>query len=189
MIGILLAAGFSRRFGTADKLLQILPDGRPIALAAAENLIKAIPLTIAVLRPDNKALADLLKNAGLKIVFCEAQQTEMADSLSAGVRYANESSTGFVIALADMPYIQPHTIKAITDELNVGAAIVAPAYQGKRGHPVGFSAKFRSELEQLAGDEGARSILKRHADQIKLLECNDPGILADIDTPEDLRKR
>jgi molybdenum cofactor cytidylyltransferase len=66
---------------------------------------------------------------------------------------------------------------------------VAPAYQGKRGHPVGFSAKFRSELEQLAGDEGARSILKRHADQIKLLECNDPGILADIDTPEDLRKR
>lgn len=192
MIGILLAAGFSRRFGTSDKLLQTLDDGRPMALAAAENLIKAIPLTIAVLRPDNKALADLLKNAGLKIVFCDAKETEMADSLSAAVHYAaqfDESGVGFVIALADMPYIQPHTIKAIADELNAGAAIVAPAYQGKRGHPVGFSAKFRSELEQLAGDEGARSILKRHVDQIKLLECNDSGILADIDTPEDLRKR
>jgi molybdenum cofactor cytidylyltransferase len=192
MIGILLAAGFSRRFGAADKLLQILPDGRPLAVAAAESLIKAIPLTIAVLRPDNKELADLLENAGLKVVFCDAQKTDMADSLSAAVHYAaqlSESSVGLVIALADMPYIQPHTIKAIAHELNAGAAIVAPAYQGKRGHPVGFSAKFRSELEQLAGDEGARSILKRHADQIKLLECNDPGILADIDTPEDLRKR
>ena len=163
-----------------------------MALAAAGNLIKAIPLTIAVLRPDNKELADLLKNAGLKIVFCDAEETEMADSLSAAVHYAtrfDESGVGFVIALADMPYIQSHTIKAIADELNAGAAIVAPAYQGKRGHPVGFSAKFRSELEQLAGDEGARSILKRHAYQIKLLECNDPGILADIDTPEDLRQR
>lgn len=189
MIGILLAAGFSRRFGAADKLLQILPDGRPIALAAAENLIKAIPLTIAVLRPENTALANLLKNAGLKIVFCGTQETEMADSLSAAVHYSaqfSESSVGFVIALADMPYIKPDTIEAIAHALNSGAAIVAPVYQGKRGHPVGFCAKFRNQLEQLTGDEGARAILKRHADQIKLLECNDPGVLADIDTPQDL---
>lgn len=189
MIGILLAAGFSRRFGAADKLLQTLPDGRPIALSAAENLIKAIPLAIAVLRPDNQALANLLESAGLKIVFCNAQQTEMADSLASAVRYSqhlDESRSGFVIALADMPYIRPHTISAIAQELSAGAAIVAPAYQNKRGHPVGFSAKFRSELEQLTGDEGARSILKRHADQIKLLQCNDPGILTDIDTPQDL---
>ena len=85
MVGILLAAGFSRRFGAADKLLQTLPDGRPIALAAAENLIKAIPLTIAVLRPENTALANLLENAGLKIVFCGSQETEMAHILSAAV--------------------------------------------------------------------------------------------------------
>lgn len=189
MIGILLAAGFSRRFGAADKLLQILPDGRSIALAAAENLIKAIPLTIAVLRPENTALANLLKNAGLKIVFCGTQETEMADSLSAAVHYSaqfSESSVGFVIALADMPYIKPDTIEAIVHALNSGAAIVAPVYQGKRGHPVGFCAKFRNQLEQLTGDEGARAILKRHADQIELLECNDPGVLADIDTPQDL---
>lgn len=189
MIGILLAAGFSRRFGAADKLLQILPDGRPIAVAAAENLIKAIPLTIAVLRPENTALANLLENAGLKIVFCSSQETEMADSLSAAVRYSaqfSESSVGFVIALADMPYIKPDTIEAIAHATNAGAAIVAPVYQGKRGHPVGFCAKFRNELEQLTGDEGARAILKRHADQIELLECNDPGVLADIDTPQDL---
>jgi molybdenum cofactor cytidylyltransferase len=190
MIGILLAAGFSRRFGTADKLLQVLADGRPMAVTAAENMIKAIPLTIAVVRPDNKALAGLLENAGLKVVFCDAQTTDMADSLSTAIRYAakfSESSAGFVIALADMPYIKADTIKAIAHALDAGAAIVAPEYQGKRGHPVGFSARFRHELEQLTGDEGARTILKRYADQIKLLECNDPGVLADIDTLQDLK--
>lgn len=189
MIGILLAAGFSRRFGAADKLMQTLPNGRLMAVAAAANLIEAIPLTIAVLRPDNKELADLLENAGLKIMFCNTQETQMADSLAAAVRYSAQldvSGDGFVIALADMPYIKPHTISAVARELKAGAAIVAPVFQGKRGHPVGFSAKYRHELEQLTGDEGARSILKRHADQIKLLECNDSGILTDIDTPEDL---
>ena len=189
MIGILLAAGFSRRFGAADKLMQTLPNGRLMAVAAAANLIEAIPLTIAVLRPDNKELADLLENAGLKIMFCNTQETQMADSLAAAVRYSAQldvSGDGFVIALADMPYIKPHTISAVARELKTGAAIVAPVFQGKRGHPVGFSAKYRHELEQLTGDEGARSILKRHADQIKLLECNDSGILTDIDTPEDL---
>jgi molybdenum cofactor cytidylyltransferase len=199
MIGILLAAGFSRRFGPTNKLLQTLPDGRQIGLAAAENLIQALPLTIAVLRPDNKELAALLRNAGLEIVYCHAQ--EMADSLSTAIRYsakfseANfdktgfaESSGGYVIALADMPYVHPQTISSVAQEVRAGTTIAVPTYQGQSGHPVGFSARFRSELEQLSGDEGARSILKRYADEIKLLACDDAGIIADIDTPADLAK-
>jgi molybdenum cofactor cytidylyltransferase len=187
MIGILLAAGFSRRFGAADKLMQAMPDGRLLAVAAAENLIQAIPLTIAVLRPDNKVLAALLRKAGLKTVFCTEQ--EMADSLATVIRYsANfaEASDGFVIALADMPYIKPLTISAVAHEIRAGAAIAMPDYQGQRGHPVGFSAKFRDELEKLKGDEGARAIVKRYADQVHLLPCEDAGIITDVDTPADL---
>lgn len=192
MIGVLLAAGFSRRFGEQDKLLQPLPDGRPIALAAAENLVKAMPVSVAVVRPNNQALADLLKNAGLNIVYCDKPDAGMADSLSAAIEYAaqfRESNNGFVIALADMPDISPDTIRAIAKELDAGAAIVAPVYQGQRGHPVGFSAGFYPELTQLTGDEGARSVLKRHAHEIRLLPCDDAGILADIDTPADLIAR
>jgi len=97
------------------------------------------------------------------------------------------SSDGFVIALADMPYINSQTTSAIASKLSEGASIVVPTYQGKRGHPVGFSAKFRGELESLHGDEGARSILKRYPDEVVFLECDDSGILADIDTPADLK--
>ena len=189
MIGILLAAGFSRRFGASNKLLQVLPDSCPIALASAKSLIEAIPFSIAIVRPENKVLAHLLHDAGLKVFFCTEQETEMADSLSAAIKYSaafRESCDGFVIALADMPYIDPQTTAAIASKLSEGASIVVPTYQGKQGHPVGFSAKFRAELESLHGDEGARSILKRYPKEIVLLECDDSGILADIDTPADL---
>lgn len=189
MVGILLAAGFSRRFGSVDKLLQLLPDGRPIALASAEHLIQAIPDSIAVLRIENKALATLLINTGLKVIFCNEHEQEMADSLTATIRYSSRfeaAKDGFVITLADMPYIKPETIRAVANKVAEGASIVMPTYQNQRGHPVGFSAKFRNELESLQGDEGARSIIKRYSNEVELLAIGDAGILADIDTPADL---
>ena len=190
MVGILLAAGFSRRFGSVDKLLQPLPDGRSMAITAAEILIKAIPTSIAVLRPENKVLAELLLNVGLKVVFCNDSEQEMADSLATAIRFSanfEAANDGFVIALADMPYIQSATISAVAAKLSSGASIVIPTYNGQRGHPVGFAAKFRHELENLHGDEGARSVIKRHPDKVELLKCDDAGILADIDTQADLR--
>ena len=189
MVGILLAAGFSLRFGSTNKLLQCLPDGRPIALVSAENLIKAIPVSIAVLRPKNRDLTELLINAGLRIVFCREDDQKMADSLATGIRFSvnfEAANDGFVIALADMPYIQTETIVAVANKVADGASIVIPTYQNQRGHPVGFSAKFRSELENLQGDEGARSIIKRYTDELLLLPTDDAGILVDIDTPNDL---
>ena len=189
MVGILLAAGFSRRFGSADKLLQRLPDGRPLALASAENLIKSIPVSIAVLRPENKALAELMLNASLRVVFCSENDEEMADSLATAIRFSanfEAASNGFVVALADMPFIQAETILSVANKVADGTSIVIPTYQNQRGHPVGFSAKFRYELENLHGDEGARSIIKRNADELELLPTNDAGILLDIDTPNDL---
>lgn len=189
MIGILLAAGFSRRFGTEDKLLQPLPDGRLIAVAAAEHLIQAIPSCVAVVRAENKVLAEMLISRGFELVFCDESKPEMADSLATAIRLSAkfaEVVSGFVIALADMPYIKAETIEAVAERLGEGAAIVVPTYQGQRGHPVGFSAKFRHELESLQGDEGARSIIKRHANDVTLMACEDAGVLADIDTPADL---
>lgn len=189
MIGILLAAGFSRRYGDLDKLLQPLPDGQPIAIASAENLMQAVPTCIAVLRPENKVLADSLSNRGVNLVFCSKNDQEMADSLATAIRFSAKFSdfdNGFVIALGDMPYIQPATISEVTRHLKAGAAIVVPTFQGQRGHPVGFSAKFRNQLESLKGDEGARSIIKRYSHEVTLFACDDAGILADIDTPDDL---
>ena len=189
MIGILLAAGFSRRFGLADKLLQCLPDGQIIAIVSAKNLINAVPSSFAVVRPENKKLAKLLKNTGLEVIFCHEHDQEMADSLVTAIQTSGNSAAandGFIIALADMPYIQAATISAVAAKVIAGASIVIPTYQNQRGHPIGFAAKFRNDLENLQGDEGARSIIKRYPNEVVLMACDDAGILQDIDTAADL---
>lgn len=188
-VGILLAAGFSRRFGSEDKLMYPLADGRPLALASAQNLLAVLPCTVAVVRPEATALSALLTAAGAEVVNCTPQAVEMADSLATAVKRAAghaTAATGYVVALADMPFIRPQTIVAVADALVEGAPIAAPCYRQQRGHPVGFAAGMREELENLHGDQGARSVLQRHRQAMCLLEVDDPGILADIDTPRDL---
>lgn len=188
-VGILLAAGFSRRFGTNDKLMHALPDGRAIALVAAQNLVAALPHTVAVVRPESAALAQQLTQAGIVVITCSQQEQEMADSLSTAIRYTAgmaAAADGFVVALADMPYICAQTISDVAGALAAGSAIVVPTYRGQRGHPVAFSAKFRSELEGLHGDTGARAIVQCYRDEVCLLECDDAGIVKDIDTLADI---
>lgn len=183
--GILLAAGESRRFGS-DKLLHPLADGRPIAVAAAQVLCAAVDNTLAVVRPGSTELTDLLsRESPLHIVTCVEANRGMGASLACGVK-ASLNAQAWVIALADMPFIQVITIKQLVALLNKGASIVAPQYQGKRGHPVGFSQQFVTQLSQLTGTMGARSVLQQNHTQVTLFSCDDAGIHCDVDTPRDL---
>jgi molybdenum cofactor cytidylyltransferase len=183
--GILLAAGASKRFGS-DKLLHLLSGQTPIALAALANLRAAIPHVIAVVRPGAPMLAHRLSEAGATVILCVDADAGMGASLATAVG-ASGAVAGWVIALADMPYIRPETIASVAASLCAGAAMIAPAYQGVRGHPVGLSAQFRGQLEALRGDEGARTILRQNTGLVQLIEVDDPGVCRDIDTPEDLR--
>lgn len=182
IVGILLAAGFSRRFG-ANKLIQRLPDGTLVAVAAARNLIAALPEALAVVRPETPELVEALQAAGLRVTVCEKAQLGMGASLAHAVRETADAD-GWVVALADMPYLLPATIRTVADAIAAGGAIVAPRYAGERGHPVGFGKRFVQELSSLTGDEGARHLLKR--EEVSLVNCADPGVLRDIDTPKDL---
>ena len=182
--GVLLAAGASKRFGS-DKLMHPLARGVPVAVAALANLRAAIPHVIAVVRPGVPALENVLSEAGATVILCTNADEGMGASLAAAVSASGEVA-GWVVALADMPYIQPQTITKIAATLAAGAAIVAPAYRGERGHPVGLSARFRLQLQALHGDAGARALLEEHAALVKLIEVDDPGVRRDIDTPADL---
>lgn len=182
--GILLAAGASKRFGS-DKLMHPLAGQIPVAVTALANLRAAIPHVIAVVRPGVPILENRLSESGATVILCANADDGMGASLATAVG-ASGDVAGWVIALADMPYIRPETIGKIAAALAAGAAIVAPAYRGERGHPVGLSARFRAQLEALRGDEGARAVLKENAGLVKLIEVDDPGVRRDIDTPADL---
>ena len=184
IVGLLLAAGQGRRFG-ADKLMQPLADGTPVAVAAAWALKAACPESIAVLRPEQDELAGWLAAEGLTVIRAVAAHGGMGHSLAAGVA-ASPDVDGWLVALADMPCIQADTLRAVADAIATGAVLAAPTYAGRRGHPVGFAARWRDALMVLEGDEGARSIIRRNAGLLLAIETDDPGVLQDVDTPADL---
>jgi molybdenum cofactor cytidylyltransferase len=188
--GILLAAGSARRFGAA-KLLQPLHDGVPVAAATAQALLQVLPNTLAVVRPGDHALIELFTELGLQVVENPLADEGMGTSLAAGINATATATTmadGWLIMLADMPWIQPATISALADRLEKGASIVAPVYAGQRGHPVGFSSRWLQPLRDLRGDRGARDLIADNLDTLELLATDDAGVLRDIDFPHDLKR-
>jgi molybdenum cofactor cytidylyltransferase len=185
VVAILLAAGSATRFGS-DKLLHALPHEVPIAVQAARHLNAVFSGNVlAVVRPDSTRLEDCLSKEGCRIVVCEKAAQGMGASLACAVRAAGPVDA-YIVALADMPFIRPSSIAAVRDALREGAALAAPYFRARRGHPVGLAAKFRAELESLRGDEGAKRLLAEHASEIVKVPVGDPAVLRDIDTPGDL---
>jgi molybdenum cofactor cytidylyltransferase len=193
IVGILLAAGEGARFG-GDKLLAPIATvtahgtaDTPLGVAAARSLIDGVPDCIAVVRPRDTLLAAMLSATGMRVVPCATAGDGMGATLACGVGAAADAD-GWVVALADMPWIAPATIRAIANALADGAAIVAPSYRGQRGHPVGFSREYRDALAELTGDAGARSVLQRNPDRLTWVDVDDPGVLRDVDTRADLTR-
>lgn len=181
--GILLAAGAGSRFG-GGKLLHVL-DGVAIGVRAARNLIAAgLPVT-AVVRPGSAELRRLLTTEGCVVTECTNAADGMGVSLAHAIAHTRDAG-GWVVALADMPRIRPETICVVAQAVEQGARVVAPAFHGARGHPVGFGEALRDELLACRGDEGARAVLARHRGELRLVECDDAGVVYDIDSRADL---
>ena len=184
IVGILLAAGRGSRFGS-DKLLHQLPDGKALAVAAAVNLRAACERTVAVVRPENDELATLLTAVGCEIVRCADADAGISHSLASGIR-ATADAHGWIVALADMPFIATSSHQSVSDALRAGACLAATRYQGLRGHPVGFSKEWFSQLVAITGDQGGKTILEQHPQKLTLCEVDDAGVTSDIDCAEDL---
>ncbi|ALM83412.1 NTP transferase domain-containing protein [Bordetella sp. N] len=232
-VGILLAGGAGARYRAsagddgADKLLALLPDGRPIVVAAAMALREVATRVLVVLRPGRSALRDALARVpGCELIESVEAERGMGASLAAAARHlcaqdapgdgaggvsargmgtvsaggvvavpahgvvavsargvAAVPARGVLVALGDMPWVTPATLQAIC-QAGAGHPIVAPEYDGRRGHPVAFAWDLLPELARLDGDTGARVLLQRHG--VHLLPCHDAGVLRDVDTIADL---
>jgi molybdenum cofactor cytidylyltransferase len=184
IVGLLLAAGSATRFGS-DKLQHMLPHGVAIAVQSARHLKSEVSRVVAVVRPGGQEFSARLKSEGCEVVLCEDAAEGMGASLACAARAAGPAD-GYLVALADMPFVRRSTIAAVREALADGAPLAAPYFRARRGHPVGIAGSFHEQLVALRGDEGARQILAANAARVRKVPVGDPGAIRDIDTPDDL---
>ena len=185
--GLLLAAGSSRRFG-GDKLVSPLGDSC-VGVRAARAVRPAVDRAVAVVRPGDVRLTELLSAEGFEVVPFAHAARGMGASLAFGIAVTSDADA-WLVALADMPFLDRETVARISARLRLGTGrIVAPSYRGRRGHPVGFRRDLLADLLSLDGDRGARALLADHASEVSILECDDEGVLLDVDTGDDLGRR
>ena len=182
VIGVLLAAGFSRRFGDGNKLLSPLA-GRPLVAHAAQAMRGAgLDAMIAVTAHDD-VTAHL---AGFRIVPPDPEDDGQAASLRAGVREAEAlGADRIVVALGDMPNVTPEFIRAVVDKTSKDQP--AAASDGARPMPPAcFPKALFPSLLALKGDQGAGRML-RGLESEHLVQVA-PDTLVDVDRVSDIAR-
>lgn len=177
---LLLAAGLSRRMGRQKLLIAMA--GQPMVVRSHALLTAAGLPVLLVTGADGDAVAALLPDTPR--VHAADHARGLAHSLRAGLGALPAGWGAFLVHLADMPFVEPATVRALATALAAGAPAAVPAFEGRRGNPAGFAAAAVPALLGLSGDSGARSLL----DPLGVMEVavDDRGILRDVDRPEDL---
>ena len=188
-VGILIiAAGLGQRFaaagGITDKLQAEFADAsgqrRSVfvhsCLAAQRS---GLPVCV-VTRPAQQGIRLYCRRKGIPTVLVE--NTRMGESIAAGVRHMAEWD-GWLIHLADMPFISPATLRLVASKV-VEDGIVRPVFHASPGHPVGFGRCAFKALSALTDEQGARNLLTQFP--LYTIELQDEAILRDIDLPSQL---
>ncbi len=195
--GLVLAAGQSSRMGEPKPLLEI--DGRTFLQAAVEALWKGgcNSVTAVVASPDAAFTA---RAAGAAIAQGRPD-SEQIDSLRNGLEELGDASEAVLVLPVDHPRVQADTVAALIDawRAELGAAdtagadavggavpIVRPVHDGRPGHPTLFPRRLWPALQEPGLPDGARSVVE--SERVVDVPVDDPGILIDIDTPEDLER-
>lgn len=186
---IVLAAGQGSRYraaGGADKLLaSSLRDAPapPVLAATLADLRGVAERLLVVTNADNCPLRDWLAAHAEGCEVLAVETRGLGHSLAQAVAQA-PVARGWLVALGDMPYVQPATLRAIAAAIEHDNLVV-PVHQGRAGHPRGIGSAYRDALLQLDGDRGAQQLFAQPA--VRRLEVDDPGVLLDIDHPNDRR--
>lgn len=185
-VGLVLAGGAGQRFdpsGKRYKLVQPLPDGRAVVRAACEALLPWVDAVVVVCGARQAEIADALAGLAWQAVPCPEAARGMGATLKHGIA-ATPAASGWVVALADMPFLAAGDIGAVVQALAAGARIARPRHEGVPGHPVGFAADCRNALLALDDAQGAGPWLRQQADITWV--AGGPGVVRDVDVPADL---
>jgi molybdenum cofactor cytidylyltransferase len=187
--GILLAAGESRRMGYPKPLLK-LGDGETFVAHLAALMLPVVERLVVVVG----AHADRVRPAipddpRIAVVYNPDWARGQLSSIKAGIRALPPDASAALIHLADHPMVKGATFPTMTYSFReFGKPIVIARHDGQRGHPVVFGRSVFAELLDAPEDQGARVVVNADASRIVYVDADDPGIVLDLDTPEDLAR-
>jgi CTP:molybdopterin cytidylyltransferase MocA len=187
LAAVLLAAGRSGRMGAFKPLLPFGPD------TVIERVLAAVRgagvRTLRVVVGSNAGrLVPLLERCGAAWVMNERFEEGMYSSVQAGVRSLPDDTAAFFLLPGDMPLVRSGTLIRLAAEWDRHpGGILYPCDSGRRGHPPLIAAARIPEILGEAPPGGLRELLARHAGAARDVEVADPGVLADLDTPEAYR--
>ena len=183
---LILAAGSSARMGARDKLTEQV-EGPPLLTRVCERaLVTGAPVTV-VLPPDRPSRNSAVAGLSLRIVTAQNAADGMAASLRAGLTALPAHSPGVMILPADMPDLTTADLRLLLKHFAQDPSRIwrGASADGQPGHPALFPAEFFTELARVQGDEGGRSVLKRHQTRVSTVRLPSNHAMLDLDTPED----
>ena len=185
---LILAAGSSSRIDGFKPLLRIGPKS---ILEHALDLFRlpAIREIVTVVGHRSEELVPMLRDRQARFVVNENFGAGMFTSIQAGVTALADSCAGFFLLPVDIPLVRQETIIQLLEAYAADPTrvIIHPQYQGRCGHPPLISAKLFKPILAHTGDGGLRALLRAHQAQALVLPVDDPLILKDIDTTDDLQ--
>ena len=182
---LILAAGQSSRMRGADKLLERVDGQMLIRRQVQMALATGLPVWVT-LPPDQPLRASALHGLDCSLVEVFDAGLGISHSIRAG-NAAIHPSYGLILLLADLPDVTTTDLQLliVAAQHAPNAIVRATSDAGKPGHPILFPPHLRGELTALCGDEGARDVLKLHADETIFVPLQGNRALTDLDTPED----
>lgn len=194
---IILAAGSSSRMGAGRHKLLLPLHERPVLAHVIEAALasQARPIVVVLGHQAKQVriqIAHYSRDSAIIHVENPDYLQGMSTSMRAGLTYLQSqidaeiaSVDSTLILLGDQPLVTPRMLDTLIDTWHTtGKPIVAPLYDGKRGNPTLFAASLFPELLQVTGDEGGRSVVEQHKQELATVELGDAVANYDVDTWE-----
>lgn len=184
IVGILLAAGGSRRFGSQKLVTPVY--GSPLIRHGATLLGQTTDHVVAVIGSDALVVRAALAGTGAEIIENPEWREGLSTSLRRGVASVSPLAEAVVVALGDQPDVRPDIVRSLIDVWRqTGHLIVTARYRGVRAPPVLLSRPVFRDVAALVGDVGAKAIMDRHPDSVGYVDV-DADAPKDVDSPGDL---
>jgi len=201
---IVPAAGASRRMGR-PKLLLPYGDGTVLGtLVETLRAAGASPIVVVAAAADAEmrawcmtAAASAMPAGELRVALNPAPERGMLSSILAGLAGLGGGGAGalavgrtpLLVCPGDLPALRPATIvELLRRRAAAGAGLALPVHRGRRGHPLAMAPALIPEIESLDPGRGLRQLLDLHPGELLTVEVDDPGCVADLDTPEDYER-